>query len=150
MIGSLHCLPDGNEFHLDYPVRFWPRSLPPFDPNDFEEELGGALRALATGDRALAINTRVPLHATTLAWWREEGGQRVTFGSDAHESPALAAGLADGAAWLRLMTSAPTQGLRRPGSLRSSALPALGPLASHSRSGRKESSGCGPRRVGLH
>lgn len=33
-----------------------------------------------------------------VAWWREEGGQRVTFGSDAHESQALAAGLADGAA----------------------------------------------------
>ncbi len=135
MIGSLHCIPDGDEYaepwelfphypadaafrqylaeiprmvaesdvfdvlgHIDYPVRFWPEALGPFDPNVFEDELRHALRALAAGERALEINTRRPLDATILAWWREEGGQRVTFGSDAHLPEALGAGFAEAAA----------------------------------------------------
>ncbi|MDQ2846322.1 MAG: hypothetical protein M3Y77_08220 [Actinomycetota bacterium] len=83
--------------HIDYPVRCWPTESRPFDPNDYQDELRQALRALAAGDRALEINTRVPLDATILGWWREEGGQRVTFGSDAHEPEALGAGLVDAA-----------------------------------------------------
>lgn len=135
VIGSLHCLPDGDVFaepwelfprypadavfreylaeiprmvagsdvfdvfgHIDYPVRSWPEALGPFDPFAFEEELRQALRALAAGERTLEINTRLPLDATILAWWREEGGQRVTFGSDAHYAQALGAGLAEAAA----------------------------------------------------
>ncbi|WP_328988486.1 histidinol-phosphatase HisJ family protein [Kribbella sp. NBC_01245] len=135
VIGSLHCLPDGDEYaepwelfphhpadavfreylleiprmvsgsdafnvfgHIDYPVRSWPDALRPFDPYAFEDEFRQALKALADGERALEINTRLPLDATILAWWREEGGQRVTFGSDAHLPQALGAGLADAAA----------------------------------------------------
>ncbi|MFC0623609.1 histidinol-phosphatase HisJ family protein [Kribbella deserti] len=135
VIGSLHCLPDGDEFaepwelfprypadevfraylaeiprmvagsdafetfgHLDYPVRSWPDDLGPFDPYAFEEELRYALKALAGGERALEINTRLPLDETILAWWREEGGQRVTFGSDAHLPQALGTGLAEAGA----------------------------------------------------
>jgi histidinol-phosphatase (PHP family) len=135
VIGSLHCVPDGDEFaepwelfphypadavfreylaeiprmvagsevfdvfgHIDYPVRSWPEALGPFDPYAFEDELREALRALAAGERALEINTRLPLDATILVWWREEGGQRVTFGSDAHLPQALGAGLAEAAA----------------------------------------------------
>lgn len=135
VIGSLHCLPDGDEFaepwelfphypadavfreylaeiprmvagsdvfqtfgHIDYPVRSWPEALGPFDPKAFEDELRQTLRTLAVGERALEINTRLPLDATILAWWREEGGQRVTFGSDAHLPQALGAGLAEAAA----------------------------------------------------
>jgi len=138
VIGSLHCLPDGDEFaepwelfphrpaaavfrdylaeiprmvagsevfnvfgHIDYPVRSWPQDGRPFNPPDFEEELRQALRALAAGDRALEINTRVPLDPTVVAWWREVGGQRVTFGSDAHLPQALGAGLAEAAAMAR-------------------------------------------------
>jgi histidinol-phosphatase (PHP family) len=135
MIGSLHCLPDGDALaepwelfphypadavfreylaeiprmvagsevfdvfgHIDYPVQSWPEALGPFDPYAFEGELREALSALAAGERALEINTRLPLDATILAWWREEGGQRVTFGSDAHLPQALGAGLAEAAA----------------------------------------------------
>lgn len=135
VIGSLHCLPDGDEFaepfelfphhpadavfreylaeiprmvagselfdvfgHIDYPVRAWPGDAQPFDPRDFEDELRRALRALAVGERALEINTKVPLDATILAWWREERGRRVTFGSDAHESRTLGSGLGEAAA----------------------------------------------------
>lgn len=46
-----------------------------------------ALRALARSGRAMEINTSgwLPLDASLLAWWREEGGQAVSFGSDAHD-----------------------------------------------------------------
>jgi histidinol-phosphatase (PHP family) len=130
VIGSLHCLLDGDEYaepwelyphrpaeevfreylaeiprmvsgsevfevftHIDYPVRSWPGGSDAFDPDDFEDELRHALRALAAGERVLEINTRVPLHPTILEWWREEGGRRVTFGSDAHLPEALGRGL---------------------------------------------------------
>jgi hypothetical protein len=32
-----------------------------------------------------------------LTWWRQEGGQAITFASDAHDPAALAAGFADAA-----------------------------------------------------
>jgi histidinol-phosphatase (PHP family) len=80
--------------HIDYPVRFWPG---PFDPHDFEEEFRHALRATARTGRALEINTRVPLHETILAWWRAEGGEAVTFGSDAHLPPHVGAGFTEAA-----------------------------------------------------
>jgi histidinol-phosphatase (PHP family) len=135
VIGSLHCLPDGEEFaepwelyahrpadavlrdylaeipgmvagselfevfgHIDYPIRSWPEDAEPFDPRDFEVEFRTALRALAVGERALEINTRIPLDATIVAWWREEGGQRVTFGSDAHVAWLVGEGLSEAAA----------------------------------------------------
>ncbi|MEU0090788.1 PHP domain-containing protein [Kribbella sp. NPDC006257] len=84
--------------HIDYPVRSWPGGSEAFEPGDFEEELRYALQALAAGERVLEINTRVPLHPTILRWWREEGGRRVTFGSDAHTPEALGLGLREAAA----------------------------------------------------
>ncbi|HEX5201464.1 MAG TPA: PHP domain-containing protein [Actinoplanes sp.] len=84
--------------HIDYPVRSWPADRAgPFDPKLFEEEFRYALRATAQSGRALEINTRVPLHATILAWWHEEGGDAVTFGSDAHLPPYVADGFAEAA-----------------------------------------------------
>jgi len=71
--------------HIDYPVRSWPAERAgPFDPTAFEGEFRAALRATAQSGRALEINTRLPLHSTILTWWHEEGGDAVTFGSDAH------------------------------------------------------------------
>lgn len=83
--------------HIDYPVRSWPEEAAPFDPVDFEEELRGALRALAQGERALEINTRRPLEAVIVRWWRQEGGRLVTFGSDAHRPDLVGEGLAEAA-----------------------------------------------------
>jgi histidinol-phosphatase (PHP family) len=72
--------------HIDYPVRSWPEQrVGPFDPEAFEEEFRHALRATAQSGRALEVNTRQPLHATILSWWHEEGGDAITFGSDAHQ-----------------------------------------------------------------
>jgi histidinol-phosphatase (PHP family) len=84
--------------HIDYPVRSWPAERAgPFDPTAFEEEFRHALRATAQSGRALEINTRVPLHATILTWWHEEGGDAITIGSDAHRPANVAHGLAEAA-----------------------------------------------------
>jgi histidinol-phosphatase (PHP family) len=84
--------------HIDYPVRAWPVDAGPFDPLAFEDEFRHALRALADGDRALEVNTRLPLDPLIVGWWREEGGRAITFGSDAHVPAALAGGFAEAAA----------------------------------------------------
>lgn len=121
VLGSLHCLPDGDEFreppglfarrppvevvteylseverlvrksevfavlaHIDYPLRYWPASAEALDLAPFEEAYRAALRATAQSGRALEINTVLPLDTTILRWWHEEGGEAVSFGSDAH------------------------------------------------------------------
>lgn len=79
--------------HIDYPIRDWPHQLAgPFHPAKFEEEFRLALRATAGSGRALEINTVVPLHSAILNWWHDEGGDAVTFASDAHEPSAIARG----------------------------------------------------------
>ncbi|HEY1178859.1 MAG TPA: PHP domain-containing protein [Phytomonospora sp.] len=76
--------------HIDYAVRSWPAEAGPFDPRDFQDEFRHALRALAGTGRALEVNTSLPMHPDILRWWREEGGDAVTFGSDAHTPAGLA------------------------------------------------------------
>jgi histidinol-phosphatase (PHP family) len=84
--------------HIDYPIRFWPAEREgPFDPTAFEDEFRAALRATARSGRALEINTRLPLHGTILTWWHEEGGDAVTFGSDAHTASLVGHGFAEAA-----------------------------------------------------
>lgn len=83
--------------HIDYPVRYWPANAEPFDPLDFQEEYRHVLRLLVSAGKALEVNTRVPLHPQILSWWREDGGQAITFASDAHHPDALAAGFAEAA-----------------------------------------------------
>lgn len=71
--------------HIDYPVRSWPaETAGPFDPAAFEDEFRHALRLTAQSGRALEVNTRLPLHPAVLTWWHDEGGDAITFGSDAH------------------------------------------------------------------
>jgi histidinol-phosphatase (PHP family) len=84
-------LPADSHVHLDYPVRSWPQpQAGPFDPSAFEEEFRYALRATAETGKALEVNTAIPLHSAILTWWHQEGGDAVTFGSDAHEPSAVA------------------------------------------------------------
>ena len=78
--------------HIDYAVRSWPAEAGPFDANAFEDDFRHALRVLADGGRALEVNTRGPVHPEIIRWWREEGGQAITFGSDAHDPTGLAFG----------------------------------------------------------
>jgi histidinol-phosphatase (PHP family) len=84
--------------HIDYPVRYWPQTAGPFEPRAFEDEFRHALRVLAASDRALEVNTQVPLHPEIVGWWRDEGGDAITFGSDAHEPASLANGFREVAA----------------------------------------------------
>ncbi len=83
--------------HIDYPVRAWPAGGRPFDPLDFQQEYRHVLRLLADAGKALEVNTKVPLHPQVLAWWRADGGQAITFASDAHSPDRLAAGFAEAA-----------------------------------------------------
>jgi histidinol-phosphatase (PHP family) len=86
--------------HLDYPKRYWPHDELAFREEDYEGEYRAVLRAAASRDVVLEVNTtRGVEHArglcpgpTVLAWWREEGGAAVSFGSDAHDPSKIAAG----------------------------------------------------------
>ena len=72
--------------HCDYPRRYWPAARAAFAESDFEEEYRAVFRSLASSERALEINTRSPLASVALMrWWWEEGGEAVSFGSDAHQ-----------------------------------------------------------------
>jgi histidinol-phosphatase (PHP family) len=84
--------------HIDYAVRDWPTQAGPFDPSVFEDEFRHALRELAGTGRALEVNTRGPMRPEIVGWWREEGGDSVSFGSDAHDPTGLARLFADTAA----------------------------------------------------
>lgn len=83
--------------HIDYPVRSWPAHARAFDPREFEEEFRHALRETAESGRALEVSTKVPLHGVILRWWREEGGEAISFGSDAHEAGSIARGFREAA-----------------------------------------------------
>jgi len=101
-LAELHDLVVGSDAfavlaHLDYVARYWPEQMAPYDPHDFEDEVRHVLAALAATDRALEVNTRLPLHPDVVSWWRDEGGRAVTFGSDAHEPVALALGFREAA-----------------------------------------------------
>jgi histidinol-phosphatase (PHP family) len=76
--------------HLNYPLRFWPATAPMPSPEELEDEHRAALEALAASGRALEMNTNLPLAPSILQWWREAGGEAISFGSDTHEPDRLA------------------------------------------------------------
>ena len=84
--------------HIDYALRYWPEYAGPFEIAAFEAEFRQPLRVLAGTARVLEVNTRGPLRPELVQWWREEGGQAVAFGSDAHNPTGLARGFAEAAA----------------------------------------------------
>jgi histidinol-phosphatase (PHP family) len=73
--------------HCDYPRRYWPTDrIGDYDDSVFEEEYRAVFRELASSGRALEINTRSPMASVAqVRWWWEEGGDAVSFGSDAHQ-----------------------------------------------------------------
>ena len=73
--------------HCDYPRRYWPTQVAgPYAETEFEAEYRAVFRSLASSGRALEINARSPLASVALVrWWRQEGGDAVSFGSDAHD-----------------------------------------------------------------
>jgi histidinol-phosphatase (PHP family) len=71
--------------HPDFPRRYWPAGAHLYREEPFEEQYRTVFRALAASGRVLEINTKSPLSSVDLiCWWRESGGQAVSFGSDAH------------------------------------------------------------------
>jgi len=72
--------------HCDFPRRYWPGGTHGYVEKEFEEEYRAVFRALASSGRVLEINTSSPLaSADQMRWFREEGGEAVSFGSDAHQ-----------------------------------------------------------------
>jgi histidinol-phosphatase (PHP family) len=86
--------------HINYAARYWPGRQGDYHSTDFESEYRAALRALAGTGRALEINTSgwLPLDAHLLTWWQAEGGQAVSFGSDAHDPLTIGREFANAAA----------------------------------------------------
>jgi histidinol-phosphatase (PHP family) len=76
--------------HVDFPRRYWPGGPAKFVEKDFEEEYRTVFRALASTGRALEVNTSSPLASVDqVRWFYEEGGEAVSFGSDAHHPRAV-------------------------------------------------------------
>ena len=72
--------------HCDFPRRYWPDGRDQYVEKWFEEEYRAVFRALASTGRALEVNTASPLASVDLVrWFHEEGGQAISFGSDAHQ-----------------------------------------------------------------
>ena len=101
---TLALLESGSPFqilaHVDYPKRYWPHQQLAYREEDFEEECRAVLRAAAARDAVLEVNTTRGIEPVrglcpgpvVLGWWREEGGEAVSFGSDSHEPAMIAAG----------------------------------------------------------
>jgi len=81
--------------HVDYSMRSWPATAGAFLPETFEEEFRPHVARDRPERTVLEVNTVVPFHATILRWWRAEGGDAVTFGSDAHDPTTVARGFRD-------------------------------------------------------
>ena len=84
--------------HLDYPKRYWREGLAPYREQDYEEPIRAILAAAARTGRVLEVNTTrgdtLCPDLKVVRWWREAGGQAVSFGSDAHQPDKVAAGFA--------------------------------------------------------
>jgi histidinol-phosphatase (PHP family) len=86
--------------HIDYPKRYWPASAAPYREEDYEEEIRAVLVAAARRGLVLEANTtrgdggeaRFCPGLKVLRWWREVGGDAVSFGSDAHSPDRVAGG----------------------------------------------------------
>ncbi|UOY00404.1 PHP domain-containing protein [Blastococcus sp. PRF04-17] len=71
--------------HVDFPRRYWPGGTHRYVEKDYEEEYRAVFRALASSGRALEVNTSSPLASVDqVRWFHDEGGEAVSFGSDAH------------------------------------------------------------------
>ena len=84
--------------HLDYPKRYWPAGVAPYQEEDYSGEIRAILKAAASTGRVLEVNTSrghtLCPDITVVRWWREVGGQAVQYGSDAHQPDKVAEGFA--------------------------------------------------------
>jgi histidinol-phosphatase (PHP family) len=89
--------------HVDFVSRFWPAAAGPFDPAGFEEEFRYALASVAAAGRVLEVNTSSRPFPEIVRWWREAGGEVVTFGSDAHAPVNVGDGFAEAVAMVEAL-----------------------------------------------
>jgi histidinol-phosphatase (PHP family) len=76
--------------HVDFPRRYWPGGSRRYVEKTFEDGYRAVFRALASTGRALEVNTSSPLASVDqVRWFHEEGGEAVSFGSDAHQPTAV-------------------------------------------------------------
>jgi histidinol-phosphatase (PHP family) len=95
--------------HMDVVKRYGYDIYGVYDPLQFESEIREILSICAKRGIALEVNTaplRRPIQQISpspviLSWFREEGGQRVTLGSDAHLSEHVGFGLDSAMSFLR-------------------------------------------------
>jgi histidinol-phosphatase (PHP family) len=82
--------------HIDYPKRYWVDGAAPYREADYEEEIRAILSAAVRTGRVLEVNTTrgdtLCPDITVVRWWRELGGQAVSYGSDAHQPDKVGAG----------------------------------------------------------
>jgi histidinol-phosphatase (PHP family) len=85
--------------HVDFIGRYQTKILGRYDGGPYEEEYRAVFRALARSGRALELNTKSRLATPAqLRWWYEEGGEAVSFGSDAHVAWVVGDGFAEAVA----------------------------------------------------
>lgn len=95
--------------HMDIVKRYGFEHYGPFDPHPFEAPIRAILGRLANKDLALEINTITLRRSVNeaspsrqiLEWFRQEGGQWVTLGSDAHTPEDVGRNLEDALAILQ-------------------------------------------------
>jgi histidinol-phosphatase (PHP family) len=95
--------------HLNYPLRFWPVTAPGPRPEELEDEHGQRWKRWRHPGGHWKMNTNLPLAPRILQWWREAGGETLSFGSDAHEPDRLAREFHDTAAMVAAHGSVPGQ-----------------------------------------
>ena len=82
--------------HIDYPKRYWVDGAAPYREEDYEEEIRAILSSAARSGRVLEVNTTrgdtLCPDITVVRWWRELGGQAVSYASDAHQPDKVGAG----------------------------------------------------------
>jgi len=92
--------------HLDYFGRYTAqRKLPDYNPVDYRGQIRAILDAIIAREIALEVNSsglRAGLgrpfpHPAVLGWYRDQGGRRISLGSDAHRGEHVAAGLDESA-----------------------------------------------------
>lgn len=82
--------------HIDYPKRYWLEGAAPYREEDYEAVIRAILTATARTGRVLEVNTTrghvLCPDLKVVRWWRQAGGQAVSFGSDAHQPDKVAEG----------------------------------------------------------
>ena len=87
--------------HLDLPKRYMPKSHRDYDPSAYRERIRSLLEVFVEHDQAFEINTsgirqrpKTSMPGPAIVrWYVEEGGARITTGTDSHAAQTVGAGL---------------------------------------------------------